>query len=430
MGLNDEAWKEIFEKHNILETIDKDGHAFITAKDIREFREPRLMAKFDHKINLPKLFLDNDLSILPVSRREYIISNFEAYHRFESNEQDKKLTRLSLPEHIESLNADYIASETIAINCALASSMMHDFLGESDLIPTVSGRMGSETINFNILNTKQRIPYPVSVRNSQIEIDAAYEGLQSLSLIEAKKDLSDDFLIRQLYYPFRLWGEKLQKKVRPVFLVYSNGIFELSEYCFTDPQYYNSISLVQRKRYTLEDIDIQLNDIINLIKDENTIIKEPEISFPQADIFERVINLCELLNEKKELSREAVTINYAFDVRQTNYYTDAGRYLGLIERFYSSGRTPHYRLTPLGTHLMNARFRDRQLGFANCILQHKVFREVLQVWLRTGNVPEREKVVQIMNQSCLFNIESYSTYNRRASTIFSWLNWVVGLISE
>lgn len=430
MGLNDNAWKKIFEKHNILKTVEKDGHAFITAKDIKEFREPRLMAKFDHKINLPGLFSDNNLSILPVSRSEYIISNFEAYHQFETLHQNQKPMRFSLPEHLESLTADNIASETIAINCALASGILQTFLGESEIYPTVAGRMGSEEIQFNILNTKQKAPYPILVKNSQIEIDAAYEGVESLSLIEAKKDLSDDFLIRQLYYPFRLWSGKLQKKVRPVFLVYSNGIFELSEYTFADPHYYNSISLVQKMAFTLENTDIQVSDIMTLMQNEASIIPEPEISFPQADKFERVVNLCELLNEKGVLSREFVTNNYAFDVRQTNYYTDAGRYLGLIERDYLPGRVPIYKLTPLGKRIMNDRFREKQLGFANCILQHKVFRDVLQIWLRTGELPDRDRVIRIMKQSNLYQVESDSTFFRRASTIFGWLNWVVGLISD
>lgn len=48
---------------------------------------------------------------------------------------------------------------------------------------------------------------------------------------------------------------------------------------------------------------------------------EPEISFPQADSFQRVINICELL-ESQELSRDDVTEEYDFDIRQTNYSYD------------------------------------------------------------------------------------------------------------
>src|SRR5699024_11404678 len=68
-----------------------------------------------------------------------------------------------------------------------------------------------------------------------------------------------------------------------------------------------------------------------------TTLFRSNISFPQANSFERVINICELLNAQ-ELSREQVTEEYAFDIRQTNYYTDAARYLGLLEKHYEDGR--------------------------------------------------------------------------------------------
>ena len=40
------------------------------------------MTKFDHKANLPKLFKDNRLTILPITR-EYIIGRFENYQKLE-----------------------------------------------------------------------------------------------------------------------------------------------------------------------------------------------------------------------------------------------------------------------------------------------------------------------------------------------------------
>jgi hypothetical protein len=40
----------------------------ITAIQINEFREAGLMTKFDHSINLPKIFSDNGLAILPITR--------------------------------------------------------------------------------------------------------------------------------------------------------------------------------------------------------------------------------------------------------------------------------------------------------------------------------------------------------------------------
>ena len=296
---NDKAWEALFEKYEILQHIEEDGEFVISASQIKEYREPRLMAKFDHKINLPQIFAKNNLAILPISRGDYVISHFEAYRSFDVS--DKSVKHVSLPTNLQSLDSNNIPSEAIAINCALASGMLSDFLEEDVLIPTVSGRMGSGQFDFSIQNSRTKTPTRVSVNNSQIEIDAAFEGIHSLSLLEAKRDLSEDFLIRQLYYPFRVWSNRVAKKVRPIFLVYSNGIFSLYEYEFQNPDSYNSLVLVKHRNYSIEDTAIQLSDLQDAASNM-PIIAEPEISFPQANSFERVINICELLNAQ-ELSR-------------------------------------------------------------------------------------------------------------------------------
>lgn len=45
---NDKAWEALFEKYDILSHIESDGKFIISASQIKEYREPRLMAKFDH----------------------------------------------------------------------------------------------------------------------------------------------------------------------------------------------------------------------------------------------------------------------------------------------------------------------------------------------------------------------------------------------
>lgn len=146
------------------------------------------------------------------------------------------------------------------------------------------------------INSGQNI-LKINVDNSQIEIDGGYEGDSSLNLIEAKNYISDDFLIRQLYYPYRLWSNKIGKRVRPIFLTYSNGIFHLREYEFVTPELYNSIRLIQHKKYAVQEGGINVENIQNIL-DSIQVVKEPELPFPQADSFERVINLCELLKQK------------------------------------------------------------------------------------------------------------------------------------
>ena len=92
---NDMAWEALFDKYDILNQVYSNGQFIISASQIKEYREPRLMAKFDHGINLPHIFADNNLAILPISRGDYAISNFKAYQPFES--LDTTITRASLP---------------------------------------------------------------------------------------------------------------------------------------------------------------------------------------------------------------------------------------------------------------------------------------------------------------------------------------------
>jgi len=425
-SLNDMAWEKLFDKYNILEKICLQGRFEISATQIKEFREPRLMAKFDHAINLPKIFSNNKLAILPISRGDYVISNFNAYHKFESG--NATITRLALPSYIQSLDANKIPSEAIALNCAVAAGIIEDFLQDEDIIPTVSGRMGSGAFTFDIMNSKSGSPCSVQVNNAQIEIDAAYEGVGSLALFEAKRDLSDDFLIRQLYYPFKLWQSRITKPVRPIFLVYSNGIYKIYEYAFQDINNYNSLVLVNQKNYSIEETTVEITDIQNVLN-KVEIEEEPNIPFPQADSFERIINICELLNEQ-ELSRHDVTEKYAFDVRQTNYYTDAARYLGLIEKKKNNDGITVYTLSIAGKRILNLNFRQRQLAYCDCILSHKAFKDTLLRYFEIGDIPSTEEIVRIMKFSSLYKVKSDNTFERRSSTIKSWLNWIVGLINE
>ena len=115
---NDIAWEQIFEKHRILDAIKSKGRVTISSTDINEFREARLMTKFDHRSQLPHL--------------------------------------------------------------------LHDFTGEDNLFPTISGRMSSSLFDFKINSSEDQKQFEVKVNNSQIEIDGGYEGNDSLILIEAK----------------------------------------------------------------------------------------------------------------------------------------------------------------------------------------------------------------------------------------------------
>ncbi len=167
--------------------------------------------------------------------------------------------------------------------------------------------------------------------------------------------------------------------------------------------------------------------LIQNIAKEIQIVEEPEISFPQADSFERVINLCGLLNEKKEgfLTRDEITKNYDIVPRQANYCTGAGRYLGLIEKSKDNGKT-NYFLNGLGKRVFSLNAHGRQIEFIKLILSHRVFNRVVKSYFENYEKLGKGAIVEIMKTSGLFKIKSEKTFRRRADTISSWSDWIIG----
>ncbi len=125
---------KLFISHDIINEVKKEGVFTISSRDINQHREARLMTKLDHQANLPVLFQDNQLSILPVTRGDYVIGKFETYKDFEALDSEE-IHYVSLPEDIQSIDFTKITSETTAINAAYVSGILSDFLEEEAFSP-------------------------------------------------------------------------------------------------------------------------------------------------------------------------------------------------------------------------------------------------------------------------------------------------------
>jgi len=423
---NDEAWQKIFEKHNIINRIESDGRFIITADQIKEFREPRLMTKFDNRGQLPSLFQTNKLSILPITRGSYSISNYKVYHKFE--ELQTPIIEVPYPDYLQSINWEDISSEATAINVTYITNILSDFLQEEGLVPTVNGRMGSKEFDYFIYNNKLKQDQKIFVKNSQIEVDGGFEGFHALSIIEAKNVLSEDFLVRQLYYPYRLWNKQITKPVRPVYLTYSNNVFSLYEYKFENEMKYNSLKLVNSNRYTLRQDPITLDDLLSIFKSVQFVEEDRETPFVQADSFYRVINMCELLFQRDYLTSNDIVLEYGFTDRQSDYYFNAGKYLGLMKKNREENEI-RVILTELGKKTMQMTIKDRNLTYARLILSHKVFHRIFDYYLNQQSFPDTNTYVEIMKEHNLNIGEGrYEMYKRRSSSITGWINWVFNLI--
>ena len=421
---NQLAWEILFQQHQILAHIDRDNHYVLSAQQINQIREARLMTKFDHSNHLPDIFAQHDIAILPISRGAYQLGRYQLFHPLER--APEKIIYLNHHNTYQSLDFDNIHSETLAVNCAYSAGIFADFLG-AETKPTVSGRMSSHCFTFQI-NSKQGPSYDISVNNAQIEIDAGFENASSFVLVEAKNYLADDFVIRQLYYPYRRWAKCINKPIRMVFLNYSNGLFELREYRFAHLNAYNSIHLLKSRRYAINTTPITIN-LLRKLMYSTAIATEPQsIPFPQADSFERLINLCELLDNHEQLCKNEITNNYGFNKRQTDYYLNACRYLGLVSKHVQAG-VEHWQLSPAAKAIFRQPIGYRQQKFIELLLSRKVFREALQDYLDSGALPNKASIINMMRQAIDNKNYAISTYERRATTVLAWLTWVADRIS-
>ncbi|MDU5806358.1 MAG: type II restriction endonuclease [Peptoniphilus harei] len=430
-----DAWKELFNKYDIEKEVNDNGFYNITAEQIKEFKEPRLMAKWDSSESLPGVLKSKNINILPTSRSSYILSDFKLYEDLPKYVEDvTKMQKVEIRD-LESINIENITSEANAINVLMLSPILEDFLRDGENFATFNGRMGTGEFNFSVDRDSKK-PLYIDVKNAQCEIDAGLENDNSIVIIEAKNVIHPDFHVRQLYYPYRLWKNKVRKPIRLVFSIYSNQIFRLLEYKFNDLNNYSSIELVQEKNYTLQDTRITTEDLFKVYKDTKIKIddnmKVYKTPFVQADSFERIISLIDCLKEE-DMSSDKIADIMQFDIRQSGYYFNAGKYLGIFEKYDGEefdeetsqwNKVRKIRLTKKGLEIAKMNYKPRQLELVKLILIHKIFNELFFETYSTGKLPKKNHIEYLMRK---YNVCDEGQINRRAGSVSSWLKWIFKL---
>lgn len=421
----EQAWELLLKKYDIVKKTEQNGFFRITANQIKEYKEPRLMAKFDSSDILTKPLKNNKLNILPDSSRSYVIGDFLLYQDIpELTEKVEQMTPVQLANY-ETIDINNINSEANAINILLLSGILDDFLGSDNTVATFNGKMGTGVFDF-FVNTHKNIKHRIHVNKARCEIDGGFENEKEIVILEAKNVLHKDFHIRQLYYPYRLWKSKVKKPVRLIFSIYSNMIYRLFEYRFNKLEDFSSIELVHTKNYSLQDIQISLDDLIKVrkttITTKNDKKKKNSTPFIQADSLDRVISLLE--NMKTEpMSYAQVLELMNFVSRQRQYYVNAGIYLGIFE---NNTKKQTVCLTKTGERLVKMNYKERQLKLVSLILEHKIFADLFDFTIENGVIPNKKHVC---NKMIELNVceNTNSTIERRASSVLHWLKWIFNL---
>ena len=420
---NNDAWNNLFHENNTLATIQKHGFVNVTADLMKTYREPRLMAKLDTIEVLPKIFLDNSLSILPIKNGEYVIfkdPNFHSYFKFPKSIDNIKPQKYRpykpLSDFDSFSNLEYM-NEARALDIALMSSIIKDFTEEKDIWLTIRGRQ--YTSGFQVVLPS--LHKPLQISSVQIEIDAGYETDQAIYIFEAKIGTRENFNIRQLLFPYLEWKNRTNKKVIPIFFYYTNDLYYLFQFELGNAL--DASRIIKQACYKFEDPNtIDLRQIFS----NETLIKniESDIPFPQANDLNKVIDTVTLVNQGYTSKQELADI-LEFDERQGDYYANAARFLGLLDRennnFYitDSGKA----FLKLTSSIKRAEFIAEQLAIRPVF--HQVFHQLLV------NGPEIDSLDSIDIETIVEeNTElSGSTPHRRASTVKQWIRWIFNYVS-
>jgi hypothetical protein len=381
------------------------------------------MAKQDTQSSRPSIFKQNNLSIFPVDNGRYIIfkdNDLKSYYSYDSSLDDTLITEYTPKADIhnfKTLQLGAISSESQAIDYAYLISLIKTFTNESELFLTIRGRLRSNEFDFYLPNCDHR----VNVSGVQIEVDAGFESPEKVYILETKIGKRDDFHIRQLYYPYRDWSIRTNKEVVPLFVIYTNGIFYLTEFRFGDA--FGELQIVKCEAYVVNEPPRQTINLDDLIRTFEVAAEEPhDVPYPQANDLDKVIDIVTRFDDTLN-TKELISLYFEFDERQGDYYANAAIYLGFLKRSEDDGKT--FELTPLGRELRRCNNRNqRNLLLLKQILAKPTFNTLIRDLIQLDCNLDRLGNAHIAEVVDAKTPLSGQTVGRRASTVKRWLRWI------
>ncbi|MBI5332171.1 MAG: hypothetical protein HZB65_01220 [Candidatus Aenigmarchaeota archaeon] len=215
-------------------------------KKITGNKEPRILCKFDKREDLAPILRKKGLFILPTTNGEYVLVIGDGFHDLED------ITKIPIINYDPKLpfklkSAGHGDSEGQKLEYTISTKLIETFVNRGTLITTIRGRKYSTPFHFMFNGNK------IETNSVQIEADSGLEGEKEIVIIEAKSSKPTNFVIRQLYYPYRFWNMTTGKEVIPIFFIYDkfNDTYCFWEYEFQDKMNYNSIRLVKMGRYKI-----------------------------------------------------------------------------------------------------------------------------------------------------------------------------------
>ena len=253
MSKNNESWQKIYEDLKIFKHDFKKEPFYLSAEQIKlcvkDFqktsqKEVRVLCKQDSRDDRPQIFIDNDLFILPIKNGAYILCKGDGYVDI-PNIETKAISYKSKLE-FELKSASVGDCQMQHLDFAYASSLIRTFMQDESLVLSIRGRKYTPEFDFNT-----KLYQNIKIKSVQTEVDSGFEGREKIVLVEAKNNLTQNVIIRQLYYPLRQWSIHTQKEVVTLFFEKRSNEFLIWEFVFNDIKNYNSIELKRSAKFII-----------------------------------------------------------------------------------------------------------------------------------------------------------------------------------
>ena len=419
MGLNDVAWEQVCRELDIPQEVENNGVYRITADEIKRIshREPRLMCKIDFEKDLPQVFREHDLAIVPEQRGTYAIGHFNLFNDI-AYPDDVQVDTVQIGRRFDTLSVNDFTHESSAITASHLYGVL-DGLVDDELKFTRFGRTGGGAFEYNIGGQH------ITADRTQIEMDGCFEGENSIVSLEAKIKTHDTFCIRQLYYPMRYLMQLSDKPITNVFLTAVGSSVYTHIWTFDDVMDYNSIRLDRVIRHDFFEpmAEETVEDIITNTPAEQ---EDLDLLFPQSDSMAKVFSTLQYIAENGSVTDAQVADAMDVDYRQGGYYSNATNYLGLTERV-REGRVYVNRLSELGQTFIGSDAEARNKLIIRQMCRHGIFRDYLQIAL-DGDKLDKKAITR--------DLEAFrpdlgkDTPGRRAGTVKSWVEWARSVVEQ
>jgi hypothetical protein len=406
---NDRAWARYLEAKNII--FDQPAYP-IEAAELKALamREPRLLAKFDTPEQLAQPLKQAGYTVIPTRNGQYQLVRgnlFIALPR--CGLTDIFAPKLSFPL----VTAGRGSGEAQYIDYAFNTGLLAHFLDLDVMYQTIRGREYTGRFEFVLSELE------FQVESVQIEVDAGYESIYDVILVEAKIGVPEYFNVRQMYYPYRHFDElALQKRVRNVFLAYDlpSASYHLYEYIFREQRDPLSADMEKCAVYRLvPPAHLTIHDLIDArFQTHNQLV-------PQADNLNKVFELLTAVDAGIN-NAEDVADYFVFDKRQSSYYREAAEYLGLITSSHGEG----YELTNLGIQVLSEPADTQARILAKVVVNSWIFVKLIRHAGANGKFTDADIDTIIASVQGADGTAHYSgtTVPRRRRTIVAWIKWL------